>query len=697
MVETGDDIELIDIDPKVLLNRLAAGVIYPATRIARAQDHFFQLQKLTQLREIALQQSTRQLSEQNAQQGQQMRHFLVAISKSLSSDNAIRWAYRQASAFDAPWTVVHVQQSGKSLAPAVQRHMSLAKKLGAKTVILQGDHVVATLIAYIRETQVANLIIGKHVTRAWYQFGRSDIEDQILAAVPALDIQIIPNRDQVSPVQQLLTRPTRLRLSVKRREVCFAVGMIVTVTLINGLMTYVTSDNALKIMLYFVGIIFVSRFTQGYILGLATTVVSVLLFDLLFVQPFYSLQFYQNGYGIIFLAMFVTATLISSLTSKVTAQMAASVTAATQSQVLSDLSLQLLTDGKPATLSALTQQAILNYFKRPVAIYFQRQQFVGQIPTPDANSHEVMQWVWHHGLPAGAGTDTLAGKKAFYLPIGYQGHTLAILVGQGEDFMLADRLILDRFLTPLSAALKTFYLRQEAERHALEKLDAHLKSDLLQSVAHDLRTPLTGILASTALLRQDQTLTPANQHLLTNINHETNWLIQMIENILTVTRLQQGTIMFKTTPELVEELIFSAIEKFNWLHSQVHIDVQLPDEVIWIQAERHIFQQMLINLFDNAVKYGGPNVQIQIFVTVAHGQVTVTIQNAGQPFTAAQLTKINQQTRPNIQLGDQKRGLGIGLFLCQTIAKLHHSRLVAQNWQGGAEMQLVIPVNSTIA
>ncbi len=395
--------------------------------------------------------------------------------------------------------------------------------------------------------------------------------------------------------------------------------------------------------------------------------------------------------------MFVTATLISSLTSKVTAQMAASVAAATQSQVLSDLSLQLLTDGEPAALSALTQQAILNYFKRPVAIYFQRQQFVGQIPTPDANSREVMQWVWHHGLPAGAGTDILAGKKAFYLPIGYQGHTLAILVGQGEDFTLADRLILDRFLTPLSAALKTFYLRQEAERHALEKLDAHLKSDLLQSVAHDLRTPLTGILASTALLRQDQTLTPANQHLLTNINHETNWLIQMIENILTVTRLQQGTIMFKTTPELVEELIFSAIEKFNWLHSQVHIDVQLPDEVIWIQAERHIFQQMLINIFDNAVKYGGPDVQIQVFVTVAHGQVTVTIQNAGQPFTAAQLTKINQQTRPNIQLGDQKRGLGIGLFLCQTIAKLHHGRLVAQNWQGGAEMQLVIPVNSTTA
>ena len=377
--------------------------------------------------------------------------------------------------------------------------------------------------------------------------------------------------------------------------------------------------------------------------------------------------------------------------------MAASVAAATQSQVLSDLSLQLLTDGKPAALSQLTQQAILNYFKRPVAIYFQRQQFVGQIPTPDTTSHEVMQWVWHHGLPAGAGTDTLAGKKTFYLPIGYQGHTLAILVGQGEDFTLADRLILDRFLTPLSAALKTFYLRQEAERHALEKLDAHLKSDLLQSVAHDLRTPLTGILACTALLRQDQTLTPANQHLLTNINHETNWIIQMIENILTVTRLQQGTIMFKTTPELVEELIFSAIEKFNWLHSQAHIDVQLPDEVIWIQAERHIFQQMLINIFDNAVKYGGPDVQIQVFVTVAHGQVTVTIQNAGQPFTVAQLTKINQQTRPNIQLGDQKRGLGIGLFLCQTIAKLHHGRLVAQNWQGGAEMQLVIPVNSTTA
>lgn len=692
-----DDIELIDIDPKVLLNRLTAGLIYPTDKVARAQDHFFQLQKLTQLREIALQQSTQQLSEQNAQQGQQIRHFLVAISPAPSSENAIRWAYRQASAFDAPWTVVHVQKSGKNLAPTVQRHINLAKKLGAKTVILQGDHVVATLIAYIRETQVANLIIGKHVTRAWYQFGRADIEDQILAALPALDIQIIPNRSQVSPIHRLLGWPKKLTWSIQRRDVWFAVGMIVAVTLINGGMTYVTSDNALKIMFYFVGIIVVSRFTQGYFLGLATTAVSVLLFDLLFVRPFYSLQFYQNGYGIIFLAMFVSATLISSLTSKVTAQMAVSVSAATQNQVLSDLSLQLLTDDQPEALSTLTQQAIVNYFKRSVAIYFQRQKFVGQMPNQDADGPEVIQWVWHHGLPAGAGTETLAGKKAFYLPIGYPGHTLGILVGDGDAFTLADRLTLERFLTPLSAALKTFYLRQEAQRHALEKLDARLKSDLLQSVSHDLRTPLTGILASTELLRQDQTQSISNQRLLTNINHETNWLIQMIENILTVTRLQQGTIVFETTPELVEDLILSAIEKFKWLHSQIKIDLTLPDAVIWVQAERHIFQQMLINIFDNAVKYGGNAVQIQIAVTVAQGQAIITIQNSGQPFTAAQLAKINHQTRPNMQSGDQQRGLGIGLFLCQTIAKLHHGRLVAQNWQGGAEMQLSIPADKTTA
>lgn len=696
-IKKADDIELIDVDPKVLLNRLSTGRIYPTSHIARAQENFFQLEKLTQLREIALQQSTQQLSQSNAKQGQQVRHFLVAISAAPGSENAIRWAYRQASAFESPWTVVHVLTAGQQLSPTVQQHVTLAKKLGAETVLLQGDNVVETLIAFIRQTRVANLIIGKHVTRSWYQIGRPDVEDQILAALPELDIQIIPNRQPKKRFERVFSRVKFPTAPVRRREIILAMVIILAATLVNYLLTYLTTDNALKVMLYFVGIIFVSRFTTGYFLGILSTVISVFLFDLLFVQPFYSLRFYQNGYGVIFLAMFITATLISSLTSKVTAQMTVSVAAASQSQILSALSLQLLIDGDPRQLSTITQQAVTSYFKQQVAIYYKREQFVGHVLSgQDDDFLEVIQWVWHHGLPAGAGTDTLAGKTNFYLPIGYHGHTLAIMVGRGIDFTLDDRLVLERFLTPLSSALKTYYLRQEAEKHALEKLDARLKGDLLQSVSHDLRTPLTGILASTELLLAEDGQTETHHQLLKNISHETNWLMQMIENILTVTRLQQGAITFETTPELLEDLIFSAIEKFKWMHATSHIDVKLPDDVIWVQVDSSMFQQMLLNIFDNAIKYGGADVRITIIVQMANGQAKVFIQNSGKKFTEAQRLKINQQTRPDLQQTDRYRGLGIGLFLCQTIAKLHHGHLTAKNWQGGAEIQLVMPARTTI-
>lgn len=692
-LEQADDIELIDVDPKVLLNRLQAGKIYPAIQAELAKDNFFQLEKLTQLREIALQQSTQHLSQLNAKKGQQVRHFIVAISEAPSSENAIRWAYRQAKAFGSPWTAVHVARIGSSVNPIIQNHLELAQKLGAHIVVIHGNSVSDTLISFIKQSKVSNLIIGKHVQRTWHSIWTSTLEDKVLDQIPDVDIQIIPNQsgNNKKKIWQIFLKTPDMALP--RHDVGLALTVLLLVTALNYVLTYFSADNSLKIMMYFVGIIIVSRLTTGYFLGLLTTLISVFIFDLLFVEPFYSITFYREGYAFVFVMMFITAGIVSSLTSKVTEQMTVSVSAAYKSQILSDLSLKLMTDMDPKKLSEITIQSITSYFKQDVGFYYSRQKFVG-------NKHliryddvpEVVQWVWHHGLPAGSGTDTLTGKQNFYLPIVYQGNTLAILVGEGNKFNTAERSDLQGFITPLSLALKNYYLRHEAQKNAYEKLDTRLKNDLLQSVSHDLRTPLTSILASSELLLKDHQKSDQTTKLIKNINQETNWLMQMIENILTVTRLQQNTLELPKKSELLEELLLEAVDKFKWFHSQPQIVTNLPDEVIWVQADGRLFQQMILNVLDNAIKYGGKDVKIEINVSIIGEKAHISLQNNGQPFSKKQLIKINKQNRPAlVEQNDHHRGLGIGLFLCQTIAKLHGGQLLASNWEHGAKIILAIP------
>lgn len=698
-----DNLELIDIEPRVLLNRLEAGKIYRKSQAKLAAQNFFKLAHLTQLREIALQQVTRQVSQHNSQQGQQTRHFLVAISESPNAINAIHWAYRQAQAFDAPWTAVYVNTHENYLPSAtLKANLKVVQELGGEVAMLTGTSVSDALIQYMQEIKISNLVIGKHTQRTWRGIFQQNIEDKIMTAIPFVDIQIIPGITQPT-TWQARWLPIRNKLKqVQMTDFVVAATFLMLATVVNLMLHSLLAENSIKIMVYFSAVVLISRFTKGYLAGIISSLVSVALFDYLFVQPVFSLKIAQSYYGIVFLIMIVTTNIISGLTSKLTAQMKYSVKEAKRSAMLSDLSTTLIGLSEPQAMSQKLADVLSEYFGHHVQIYYRRNHAVvshhsqTQAFMVDANNHEIIQWVWHHNQAAGNGTETLSGRKLFYLPISFKQRPLAVLVVNGREFNYRERLELGIFLFPLALALDNYYLEQEKHQIALDSANNQLKSDLLRSISHDLRTPLTSIIASTDHLLTGDNLTTDEELLLKNINKEANWLVQMIANILTITKISQGKVTLKRTPEVLEDVIIAAEEKFKWINPGFKMQFKVPEQLIWLDIDNNLFQQVLINLFDNTQKHGDGSQVVNVLVRPHSTTVDIVIQNYGALFSEHQMQKLGHiQSELNSQKLDKKRGLGIGLFLCQTIIHLHHGQLTFSNWQAGPQVIITLPIKES--
>lgn len=699
-ITQADNLELIDIEPRVLLNRLEAGKIYRKSQAKLAAQNFFKMAHLTQLREVALQQVTRQVSQHNSKNGQQTRHFLVAISESPNAINAIHWAYRQAQAFDAPWTAVYVNTHKHYLpTDTLKANLKVVQELGGEVAMLTGTSVSDALIQYMQEIKISNLVIGKHTQRNWRGIFQQNIEDKIMDAIPFVDIQIIPGITQPT-TWQAHWLPIRNKLKqIQMTDFVVAATFLMLATVVNLMLHSLVAENSIKIMVYFSAVVLISRFTKGYVAGIISSLVSVALFDYLFVQPVFSLKIAQSYYGIVFVIMIVTTNIISGLTSKLTAQMKYSVKEAKRSVILSDLSTTLIGLNEPQAMSQKLADVLSEYFGHHVQIYYRRNQSVvshhsqTQEFVLDANNHEIIQWVWHHNQAAGNGTETLSGRKLFYLPISFKQRPLAVLVVNGREFNYRERLELGIFLFPLALALDNYYLEQEKHRIALDNANNQLKSDLLRSISHDLRTPLTSIIASTDHLLTGDNLTADDQLLLKNINKESNWLVQMIENILTITKISQGKVNLKRTPEVLEDVIFAAEEKFKWINPGFKMQFKVPDELIWLDIDNNLFQQVLINLFDNAQKHGDGSQVVNVLVRPHPTTVDIVIQNHGAHFSEQQMQQLGRiQSELNSQKLDKKRGLGIGLFLCQTIIHLHHGQLTFSNWQAGPQVIITLPI-----
>ena len=511
-IEKANEIELVDLPSEDLLKRLKEGKVYLGAQAEHAAQNFFQPGNLIALRQLALRYTAKNVDAQ-------MRNFkglysiskiwnvgerfLVCISESPSAMNLIRAAKRIASEIGAPWTVVYVEcislkstEAGKNRAVEMLR---FSEKLGAEIVILSGQNVSDELIAYARSNNITKLIIGKPQRTRWQEFVSGSIVNELARKCGEIDLYVISGERQTLPVSSKLNAPLK---KFSWKNAFLALGVVALCTAINIPLSHHLEPVNL-VLVYLLGIIWIA-FRHGKRISFAAALLSVLLFDYLFTQPYFSFTISDSQDVFTFGALAVISFLISSLTDRLRQQTAAMRLREERNRILYELMQDLAKTSTPNGLFQALAHHVRNYFKLPVVIFtpstakglsVRVEKLEGHQLHP--NERAVAEWAFEHKQMAGLGSDTLPSSQGLYLPlVGVERMlgVLGIFPGGKNPFTNPEQLHLLQMLvnqTALAAeGVELAFAALRAE-DAVEKERIH--NLLLSTFSYELPGPLSEI------------------------------------------------------------------------------------------------------------------------------------------------------------------------------------------------------------
>jgi two-component system, OmpR family, sensor histidine kinase KdpD len=706
--DDADTIEIIDFSPEELLKRFAEGKIYHPTRAETAMKSFFTKDNLRLLREIAMRKAADRISFDNLnERGTKEKivstKMLVCISGATSSARLIRWTARTAEAFHAQWVAVYVDDKANGDENGIQENFDLAKRLGAETVRLYGHDISAAISEYARISGITNIVIGKvRNKKSMRKFFETDLEDKLVFLLPDVEIHIIPGIPQKILRERRVVRISK-NLYFSWLDVFKSIGILTMATLISFGLEAVNIGNQNLIMVYILAVLMISRVTVGYLYGMTASVISVLLYNYFFTFPYYTFTAIQPGYPVTFVIMFITAFITSTLTVRIKTQVGLSVEREHRTKLLYEINKKLLVTRGLENIVTLTNEYITKLFNRSVVFYVTDTMggLVGAFMESNAvkdvallkkeDERAVAQWVFMNKKKAGAGTDTLMGASAQYIPIISQGIVLGVI---GISFSKGpldqnNRLFLRMLASQVAMALERQKLSDEQRHIIIESEKEKMRSNLLRAISHDLRTPLTGILgSSSAILENGESLDKkTHDQLVSNIKEDSQWLIRMVENLLSVTRINEGTMNVTKSPEAAEEIVAEAISQIRKRFPSRKLLVKVPEELLIVPMDGTLIQQVLLNLVENAIKHS--KIESEIDITVKReGQNTIfEVGDQGEGIADVDFPYLFDSYVPNgLKSSDSSRGMGIGLSICMTIIKAHNGSLEAHNRIGGGSV-----------
>lgn len=718
-----DKVELIDIEPEELLRRFEEGKIYSPERVETAIRSFFTRENLRLLREIAMRKAADRISHDNQNErrlSEKMASIklLVCISASPSSAKCIRWTARTAEAFHAPWVAVYVQDMKSEHLPeeqnkTIRTNMDLAEKLGAEIVTLSGYDIAVAVAEYAKLSGITNIVVGKSRNKKTLKnLFEMDFEDKLISLIPGVEVHIIPGRVSSRPYKKPRRTLWNENFVFSWPDTLKTVGLLTAVTLVSfGLRALGISDHNV-IMAYILSVLLVSRITAGYAYGISASILSVLAFDFFFTFPHFSFMA-LTGYPITFAIMLFAALITSALTVRIKAQVRLAVERERRTEVLYEINKNLLATRGLENIITLTEEYIVKLFGRSVVFYTAdpaqgtnhgMTQAPGEADASFLCSEDekaVAHWVFVNQKPAGAGTDTLIGAGAFYMPVISQGRVLGVLgISCAKGLLDHDNLLfLHMIASQVAMALERQYLSDEQRRILVESEKEKMRSNLLRAISHDLRTPLTGILgASSAILENEEFFDqPTRNKLIANIKEDSQWLIRMVENLLSITRIHEGTMNVSKAPEAAEEIVAEAVGRIRKRFPDRNISVKVPNELLLVPMDGTLIVQVLINLLENAIKHSAENSLTEVEVKKVGKTAVFEVLDSGEGIADQDLPYLfDGDISGKKRSSDSSRGMGIGLSICKSIIKAHNGKLEAANRKtGGAAFRFTLPLEGS--
>jgi two-component system sensor histidine kinase KdpD len=726
--DRADEVELVDLPPDELLERLKEGKVYLPAQAKAAVENFFRKGNLIALRELSLRRTAERVDEQmrvyREDQGisevwQAGELILVCIGPGALAERLIRAGRRFAAALHADWIVAYIETPQLQRLPpaerdAVMENLRLAESLGATTVTLNAQQMSSAILDYARDKNVTKIVLGKPTRSGWRRWLFGSVVDTVVREAGNIDIYLMgaegPEARAPAPYLErsraYLGLPEADRASAKPRWPGYAVAVAVP-ALCTGMGFIVSGPNELinLVMVYLLGVMWVAT-RSGRGPSILASALSVGAFDFFFVPPEYTFAVSDIRYAVTFAVMFLVGIVISNLAANLRTQARVAGYREKRAASLYAISRELAAAHREDEIVRAATGHVGAEFGAQCAILFPDESGRVVYPNGESQPHSlrgadlgVAQWVFDHGRIAGRGTDTLPGADAVYFPIqGASGPigVLALLPSSlRRVFLPEQQRLLETFLNQTALAIERVRLAQAAQTAQIKVETESLRNSLLAGISHDLRTPLAAIVgAASSLAEEPERLAPeARRELARTIYDEGQRMATLANNILDMARLDAGAVTLNRDWYPLEEIVGGVLTRMRARLEGRPVRIALPKDAPLVKLDAVLIEQVLTNLIENALKYTPAATGVEISAEFAPQAATVTVADEGPGIPPGLEEKLfDKFYRASPERAQS--GVGLGLTICRAIVEAHGGRIWAGNRpSGGAAFRFTLPLD----
>jgi two-component system sensor histidine kinase KdpD len=715
IIDQASEIELVDLPPDELLKRLKEGKVYLAEQAALATDQFFRKGNLMALRELAMRIAAERIDEQAREYKDThairepwpiKERILVCVSPSSSGAHFVRAARRLAAQLDAEWLALYVETPESSQLSADQRQqlndtMRLAVRLGAKTATIQGSSIAEAVIEYARQNNWTKIVIGKPQRRnRWRLFGLS-VANSIMRKADDIDVYVVSGTGE--SVEHQYT--PRFYVFGKWRGYLAAIVLVAISTLLGHLLKGVFDPTNI-IMLYLLSVVGVAT-VWGLGPSIITALLSVLAFDFFLVPPTLTFAVSDTQYLFTFVGLLLVGGTLSYMSTRVRRQAETAQQREHEMVTLYSTARTLaLTSGMKPILDAIAANA-KEIFDRDTVIFLPGSKKNGllqaaaqscKIPL-DENDTAAATWSYEHNSPAGFGTDTLPNAKARFVPLVTSAGIVGVLALWKKDpeapFSAEQERLLEAFPSLAAVAIERARLTEESRNAQILQASEKLQTALLNSVSHDLRTPLVSVIGALSSLKEKgaELKGADSEELVDMALEEAEKLNHLIGNLLDVSRIEAGAVILARQPVDVQDIVGVALAQLGKRAEGRQMDVFLPKNLPYISADSSLIVQVLLNLLDNAVKYSPKGFPIEISATEKDQFIEIEVADFGLGIPKDDLERVFDKFY-RVHHPDNVAGSGLGLSIARGIIEAHGGKITAANRTGGGTViKFTLPIS----
>jgi two-component system sensor histidine kinase KdpD len=709
MLDEADELELVDLPAEELMQRLREGKLrLPVV------DAFFRKGNLTALREMAMRRAALRVDDQMrgymadqhiAGPWPAGERVMVALSSHPLGDRLVRAGRRLADSLNAEWFVVFVETPGHLRMKSEQRLRLLsmlrsAEEMGARTMTLTGESVADTLVEFARKENITRLLVGRPPRPNWLEFFGGSLVDQILRRSGSIEVFVIGGMEggpgpDIGPRLSLESNWTRYLASL---------GLAGLVTLLG--LAFFNLIQAIDVVMFFLASVVVAGAFLGRGPAVFNAAISALAFAFFFTAPYNTFSIEDSSHLVTFLGLLVVGLVISGLSSLLRDQVRASRRREEEATALNGLSRDLTSAlGLDEMLAAVIRNVSLTFGREATILMPEGERLVVKASSPELvlapAAIEAVNWSFLHHKQCGRGTETFPGVDVRCLPLMTRDGVVGVLaVAPREAARLLSpeqRSLLEGFARLAALAIERARLSEQASQAAVLRTAERLQAALLNSISHDLRTPLATITgAVSSLLEAEQNQSRLDHavrlDLLENAAGEAERLNLLVGNLLDMSRVEAGTMKVKLAPCDVQDVIGAALERAARRLGERAVETHIPEHLPAVKMDFVLMVQVLVNLLENAHKYSPPDVVIDMGAQVGAGLVEIWVADRGLGIPPEDLERVFEKFY-RVQRPDGVLGTGLGLSICRGIVEAHGGQIHAENRPGGGTLLRVSLMN----